>query len=130
MSSSVPIRAQSRCVATAKAAGIPGQITAHSGRWPSNYKSGVNDSKMPQSDSFDIEFAMNQITARLPDAVLSALDEAAVQLRRSRADVIRQAIERYLEDFDDLTSAVERLRDPTDPVLDWERVRHELLDSD
>lgn len=85
---------------------------------------------MHQSDSFDIEFAMNQITARLPDAVLSALDEAAVQLRRSRADVVRQAIERYLEDFDDLTSAVERLRDPTDPVLDWERVRHELLDSD
>ena len=73
---------------------------------------------------------MNQITARLPDAVLSALDEAASQLRRSRADVVRQAIERYLEDFDDLTSAVERLRDPTDPVLDWERVRHELLDSD
>ena len=73
---------------------------------------------------------MNQITARLPDAVLSALDEAANQLRRSRADVVRQAIERYLEDFDDLTSAVERLRDPTDPVLDWERVRHELLDSD
>ena len=53
---------------------------------------------------------MNQITARLPDAVLSALDEAAVQLRRSRADVVRQAIERYLEDFEDLTSAVERLR--------------------
>lgn len=73
---------------------------------------------------------MNQITARLPDSVFSALDEAASQLRRSRADVVRQAIERYLEDFDDLTSAVERLRDPTDPVLDWERVRHELLDSD
>ena len=73
---------------------------------------------------------MNQITARLPDAVLSALDEAATQLRRSRADVVRQAIERYLEDFDDLTSAVERLRDPTDPVLDWERVRYELLNSD
>ena len=73
---------------------------------------------------------MNQITARLPDAVVTALDEAASQLRRSRAEVIRQAIERYLEDFDDLTVAVERLRDPTDPVLDWERVRRELLDSD
>jgi transposase len=73
---------------------------------------------------------MNQITARLPDAVLSGLDEAAVQLRRSRADVVGQAIDRYLEDFDDLTSAVERFRDPSDPVLDWERVRHELLDSD
>ena len=44
--------------------------------------------------------------------------------------MVRQAIERYLEDFYDLTSAGKRLRDPTDPVLDWERVRSELLDSD
>jgi len=28
------------------------------------------------------------------------------------------------------TVAVERLRDPTDPVLDWDEVRRELLDSD
>ena len=72
---------------------------------------------------------MNQITARLPAALISALDEAATQLRRSRADVIRHAIERYLEDFEDLTVAVERLRDPTDPVLDWSQVRREVLDS-
>lgn len=92
--------------------------------------SGVNDSKIPRYNSLNIDFSMNQITARLPDSVLNALDDAATQLRRSRADVVRQAIERYLEDFDDLTSAVERLRDPTDPVLDWERVRRELLNSD
>jgi transposase len=34
---------------------------------------------------------------------------------------VRQAIERYLEDFVDITAAVERLRDPTDPVLDGTR---------
>lgn len=73
---------------------------------------------------------MTQITARLPDSVVDDLDLAASQLRRSRADIIRQAIERYLEDFDDLTIAVERLRDPNDPVLDWDKVRRELLDSD
>ncbi len=73
---------------------------------------------------------MSQITARLPEAVVTALDSAANQLRRSRAEIIRQAIERYLEDFDDLSLAVERLRDPNDPVLDWERVRRDLLDSD
>ena len=44
--------------------------------------------------------------------------------------MIRQAVESYLEDFDDLTSALERLRDPTDPVLDWDEVRRELLASD
>ena len=73
---------------------------------------------------------MNQITARVPDSLIEALDAAAMELKRSRADIVRQALERYLEDFDDLSVALERLRDPTDPVLDWDQVKHELLDSD
>ena len=73
---------------------------------------------------------MVQITARLPDIVVDALDAAASQLKRSRAEIVRQAIERYLEDFDDLSVAIERLRDPNDPVLDWDQVRRELLDTD
>ena len=71
-----------------------------------------------------------QITARLPDPVVAALDAAARQLQRSRAAVIRQAIDQYLEDFDDLSVALDRLRDPSDPVLDWDQVRGELLDTD
>lgn len=73
---------------------------------------------------------MDQITARVPDATIQALDAAAAALRRSRADIVRRALERYLEDFDDLTVAVERLRDPGDPVLDWDEVRGDLLRSD
>lgn len=71
-----------------------------------------------------------QVTARLPDPVLAALDTAAQQLRRSRADVIRLAVENYLEDFNDLSIAIDRLRDPSDPVLDWEKVRRDILDTD
>ena len=71
-----------------------------------------------------------QVTARLPDPMVEALDSAARQLRRSRADVIRLAVERYLEDFDDRPIAIDRLRDPGDPVLDWDRVRRELSDQD
>ena len=73
---------------------------------------------------------MSQITARLPDELVEALDRAARDLSRSRAEVIRQAIERYLEDFVDIASAVERLRDPADPVLDWDEVRRGLLAKD
>ena len=73
---------------------------------------------------------MSQITARLPDTVVDALDAAASRLKRSRAEIIRQAIERYLEDFDDLSVAIERLRDPNDPVMDWDQVRRELLNTD
>jgi len=73
---------------------------------------------------------MSQITARLPDELVEALDRAARDLSRSRAEVIRQAIERYLEDFVDIAQAVERLRDPADPVLDWDEVRRGLLGKD
>ena len=73
---------------------------------------------------------MTQITARVSDDLVRSLDAAAAQIRRSRADVIRQALERYLEDFDDLSAALDRLRDPSDPVLDWDEVRRELLGTD
>ncbi|MDO9311623.1 MAG: hypothetical protein Q7T85_07990 [Nitrosomonas sp.] len=48
-------------------------------------------------------------------------------MHRARADVIRQAVENYLDDFEDIFRAVEILRDPADPILDWETVKHELL---
>ena len=73
---------------------------------------------------------MVQITARLPDEMAEALDAAAERLQRSRASLVRQALERYLEDLDDLAIALERLRDPSDPALDWTEVRRELLGSD
>lgn len=76
---------------------------------------------------------MTRITARLPESVVEALDAAASQLRRSRAEIVRLAIERYLDDlddFDDLSVAIERLQDPNDPELDWDQVRGELLSRD
>lgn len=78
----------------------------------------------------DIKPSVNQITARLPTPVLELLDSAARELNRSRAEIVRQAIEYYLEDFDDLSVAVERLRDPGDPVLDWDEVKRDLFGSD
>ena len=73
---------------------------------------------------------MAQITARVPDELAEALDAASTQLNRSRAEVIRQALERYLEDFSDLSVALDRLRDPSDPVLDWDEVRRDVLGPD
>lgn len=70
---------------------------------------------------------MSQITARLPEDLLISLDGAAAKLRRTRAEVVRQAVEYYLDDFEDISRAIEVLRDPADPVLDWEAVKHDLL---
>ncbi len=73
---------------------------------------------------------MRQISARLPDELVTALDEVAAKLHRTRANVIRQAVEYYLDDFEDISRAVEVLRDPADPILDWETVKHKLLSDD
>lgn len=73
---------------------------------------------------------MPQVTARMPDSLVTELDAAAKRLNRSRAEVLRQATEAYLDDHEDLRIAMERLQDPTDPVLDWDEVRRELVGSD
>jgi RHH-type rel operon transcriptional repressor/antitoxin RelB len=73
---------------------------------------------------------VSQITARLPDELVEALDKAANELRQTRADVVRTAIEHYLAEYEDLAVAVARLRDPADAVLDWDDVRRDLLAAD
>ena len=73
---------------------------------------------------------MAQITARIPDDLIKALDAAASELKRTRAEMVRKAIEHYLDDYEDLVQAIERLHDPADPVLDWEEVKRELLTAD
>ena len=73
---------------------------------------------------------MTRITTRVSDEMVEALDAAAAKLRRSRADLMRQALEQYLEDFDDVSAALDRLRDPSDVILDWDDVRRDVLGPD
>jgi predicted DNA-binding protein len=76
------------------------------------------------------EVEMIQVSARLPDELVKSVDRAARRLKRTRADVIRHALEYYLEDQEDLTLALDRLQDPADPLLDWEEVKRGLLNPD
>ena len=73
---------------------------------------------------------MTRVATDLPDDVVEALDDAARRLRGTREEVVRQAIERYLDDFNDLSRVLERLQDGSDPELDWQAVRGALLDQD
>ncbi len=73
---------------------------------------------------------MPQITARLSDSMVMSLDRAAQTLRRSRADIVRQAVEMYLEDFDDISVSIDRLKDPADETLVWQEARRVLLADD
>ena len=71
-----------------------------------------------------------QVTARLPDGLSAELDAAAEHLKRSRAYVIRQAIEYYLDDVEYLRFGIESIKDPADPLMNWSEVRDALLAAD
>ena len=73
---------------------------------------------------------MAEISAIMPDELVEALDAASVATNRSRNELIRQAVETYLEDLRDATLAMERLNDKSDLFLDWEEVKRDLLGQD
>ena len=67
-----------------------------------------------------------QITVQVPDELAQDLDAAATALNLSRAEVVRQAVADYLEDYYDASVATARLHNAADPVLDWDEVRRNL----
>ena len=69
---------------------------------------------------------MSENVTGVPKALIEAVEEAASQLDPNDARILRTALADYLEECE----ARERLRDSTDPVLDWDEIRPELLDSD
>ena len=73
---------------------------------------------------------MTKVSAAFPDELIDELDEASRRLNRSRDDLIRQAVEHYLEDLEDLQLGLERLQDDSDPILPWDEVACDLLDRD
>lgn len=90
-----------------------------------------NDIRIVQMTSSKFPNTMSQQTsARAPTQLVEELDKTAKDFQRNRADIVCLATERDLEDFDDFSVAIERIRDPNDKVLDWDRVRRELLDTD
>lgn len=63
---------------------------------------------------------------RLPDEIDHRLDELARITHRTKSFYIRQAIERHLEDLEDLYIAVERVNRPDRKLLSTEEVKNEL----
>ncbi|MFA4966495.1 MAG: ribbon-helix-helix protein, CopG family [Thermoleophilia bacterium] len=68
----------------------------------------------------------NVVATRFSDEVLGEIDDVARELRRTRAEVIRRAVEVYLVEFADQQIALDRLTDPIDPVLTTEQTWDEL----
>jgi RHH-type rel operon transcriptional repressor/antitoxin RelB len=57
------------------------------------------------------------ISIRLPKDLVDKLNSLANETERSRADIIKEALELYIEDYADLQIALNRLNDKTDTIL-------------
>jgi predicted DNA-binding protein len=70
------------------------------------------------------------ITVRVPDSVVDQLDELAVSLERSRAYLVKKAVEMYLSEYADYLIALERLRDKDDNIISSQEMKNLLGISD
>ena len=68
----------------------------------------------------------NVVATRFSDEVLAALDDVARELRRTRAELIRRAVEIYLAEYADHQIALDRLNDPADPIVSTDEMRRDL----
>ncbi|MFO7950294.1 MAG: ribbon-helix-helix domain-containing protein [Candidatus Fermentibacteraceae bacterium] len=66
------------------------------------------------------------VSVRLPEELAKELAELAKESERSRSFLIQKALEAYLEDQADLQISMDRLHDPTDPIISVDEMRTEI----
>ena len=71
---------------------------------------------------------MTLVSARLPEELVQDMDEAAREMNRSRAELIRVAIEHFMNDAKGKKEMLDRLQIPVDLTFDWDDVERGLLD--
>ena len=69
---------------------------------------------------------MTSQTVRLPDELAARLEQLARVTRRSKTSFIVEALERHLEECEDLELALSRFRSPDAEWVDHADVRREL----
>ena len=65
-------------------------------------------------------------TVRLPTEIAVRLEELARATKRSKSSFIVEALERHLEEYEDLELALSRFRDPEVEWVGHDDVRREL----
>jgi RHH-type transcriptional regulator, rel operon repressor / antitoxin RelB len=66
------------------------------------------------------------ISIRIPDDLASKLSEIAKETERPKSFHIQKALEAYLIELADLQIALDRLHDPSDPIVSIDEMRKEL----
>ena len=70
------------------------------------------------------------ISLRLPNEVVSQLDDIAANIDRSKSYLIKKAIEQYLEEYVDYQIALDRLNDKDDKIISSKEMRKRLAGND
>ena len=65
-------------------------------------------------------------SVRLPDELAERLSSVAKAARRSKSSFVVEALERFLEEREDLEIALARFRDPGPEWVEHDEVRREL----
>ena len=65
-------------------------------------------------------------TVRLPDEIAARLERLAKSTKRSKSSFIVEALQLYLDERDDLETALARVREPQAEYLDHDEVKRAL----
>ena len=72
----------------------------------------------------------NVAATRIPQTTIDALDAIARERRRTRAAIVREAVDVYLARWADYGIGLDRLADPNDEIVDaasfWSEVEAEV----
>lgn len=66
------------------------------------------------------------VSVRLPNNLAKELDQIAEETERPKSFHVQKAIETYIEDFADVQVALDRLRNPRDPVISSRELRKSI----
>ena len=66
------------------------------------------------------------LSVRLPEKLATALDKVSKETERPKSFHIQKALEMYFEERADLQIALDRLNDPTDPIISIDEMRDQI----
>jgi len=72
---------------------------------------------------------MNLKAFRLTDAEIEQLEEASIQLDRSKSYIVRSALDYYFNELCENEIALKRLQDPTDKLISSDELLKSLDDD-
>lgn len=66
------------------------------------------------------------LSVRLPEKLADALEKVSKETERPKSFHIQKALEMYFEERADLQIALDRLNDPTDPIITLDEMRKQI----